>query len=82
MILRTLAPPAAVNGTNGPPARIVQEDGLAIGLLDQQACARPIADQGVVPFHFHIVGNPVDPVDPVGVDLSGGNQDLVCQADL
>lgn len=73
--IEDIAPPPAVDGTNGFPDRVVQEDGLTIRLLDQKACARPIADQGIVPIHLGVLGNPANPVDPVGVDLSGGNQD-------
>ena len=63
-------PPAGVNGGDGLPHRVVEENGDAVGVVDGEGQARRIGDQPIHPV--------VDGVQQVGEDVGGsGHPDPV-----
>ena len=69
------APPAAMDSGNNSRLRRPKEDGLAVGLLNQQARSREGGDHGVISRQFSpSLRLPVNHEDPVAMDLMDCHQ--------
>ncbi len=73
--IKDTAAPAAMDGGRDPLPRVEEEYGLAIGVLDHYPDLRLIGDDGVITVHFKIAqGTVVKMIDPVTMDLPGGDE--------
>ena len=67
--IEDIAPPAAMDCSNSPVVRIMQENGLAVRLLNEQAYAGLIGYEGIISFYLHIPLAAFNAVNGIAMNL-------------